>query len=78
MSHHHTRHGAAFNRRGAVFMVLSMAGFAVEDSLLKIAAVSLPPGQVLITFGILGTMTFAALALMAGEAPRHVPCWAAP
>ena len=50
-------------------MVLSMAGFAVEDSLLKIAAVSLPPGQVLITFGVLGTMTFAALALMAGEAP---------
>lgn len=69
MSHPHTRHGAAFNRRGAVFMVLSMAGFAVEDSLLKIAAVSLPPGQVLITFGVLGTMTFAALALMAGEAP---------
>ena len=69
MSHPHTRLGAAFNRRGAVFMVLSMAGFAVEDSLLKIAAVSLPPGQVLITFGVLGTMTFAALALMAGEAP---------
>ena len=69
MSHPHTRHGAAFNRRGAVFMVLSMAGFAVEDSLLKIAAVSLPPSQVLITFGVLGTMTFAALALMAGEAP---------
>ena len=69
MSHPHARHGAAFNRRGAVFMVLSMAGFAVEDSLLKIAAVSLPPGQVLITFGVLGTMTFAALALMAGEAP---------
>ncbi len=69
MSHPHTRHGAAFNRPGAVFMVLSMAGFAVEDSLLKIAAVSLPPGQVLITFGVLGTMTFAALALMAGEAP---------
>ncbi|QIR86219.1 DMT family transporter [Paracoccus sp. AK26] len=50
-------------------MVLSMAGFAVEDSLLKLAAVSLPPGQVLITFGVLGTATFAALALLAGEAP---------
>jgi drug/metabolite transporter (DMT)-like permease len=69
MSHPHARHGAAFNTRGAVFMVLSMAGFAVEDSLLKIAAVALPPGQVLITFGILGTMTFATLALLAGEAP---------
>jgi drug/metabolite transporter (DMT)-like permease len=69
MSHPHARHGAVFNTRGAVFMVLSMAGFAVEDSLLKIAAVSLPPGQVLITFGVLGTMTFAALAVLAGEAP---------
>ena len=69
MSDPHARLGAAFNLRGAVFMVLSMAGFAVEDSLLKLAAVSLPPGQVLITFGVLGTATFAALALLAGEAP---------
>ena len=67
MSPHHARLGPAYNLRGAVFMVLSMAGFAVEDSLLKIAAASLPPGQVLITFGILGTATFAALSLMAGE-----------
>jgi drug/metabolite transporter (DMT)-like permease len=69
MSDPHARLGAAFNLRGAVFMVLSMAGFAVEDSLLKLAAISLPPGQVLITFGVLGTATFAALALLAGEAP---------
>lgn len=69
MSDPHARLGAAFNLRGAVFMVLSMAGFAVEDSLLKLAAVSLPPGQVLITFGVLGTATFAVLALLAGEAP---------
>lgn len=69
MSHHNARLGPAFNLRGAVFMVLSMAGFAVEDSLLKIAAVSLPPGQVLITFGILGTAVFAMLALSAREAP---------
>ncbi|MCZ0963055.1 DMT family transporter [Paracoccus benzoatiresistens] len=69
MSHRNTRLGPAYNLRGAVFMVLSMAGFAVEDSLLKIAAVSLPPGQVLITFGILGTATFALLSLLAGEPP---------
>ena len=31
MSDPHARLGAAFNMRGAVFMVLSMAGFAVED-----------------------------------------------
>jgi drug/metabolite transporter (DMT)-like permease len=67
MSHHNARLGPAYNLRGAVFMVLSMAGFAVEDSLLKLAAVSLPPGQVLITFGVLGTAIFAVLSLLAGE-----------
>lgn len=69
MSHHFARHGAAFNLRGAAFMVLAMAGFAVEDSLLKIAAASLPPGQVLITFGLLGTAVFALLSVLAQEPP---------
>lgn len=69
MSHPPARHGAAFNLHGALFMVLAMAGFAVEDSLLKIAAASLPPGQVLIVFGIIGTAVFAALAVLAGEPP---------
>ncbi|WEF24650.1 DMT family transporter [Paracoccus sp. S3-43] len=69
MSHQSARHGPAFNLRGAAFMVLAMAGFAVEDSLLKIAAASLPPGQVLITFGILGTAAFALLSVLAGEPP---------
>lgn len=69
MSHQSARHGPAFNMRGAAFMVLAMAGFAVEDALLKIAAASLPPGQVLITFGILGTAAFALLCVLAGEAP---------
>ena len=69
MSHHPSRLGPAFNLRGAVFMVLSMAGFAVEDSLLKVAAASLPPGQILITFGVLGTAAFALLSILAREAP---------
>lgn len=69
MSPRSARHGAAYNLRGAAFMVLSMAGFAVEDSLLKITAASLPPGQVLITFGILGTLVFAILSLLAHEPP---------
>ena len=40
MPHHSARHGPAFNLRGATFMVLAMAGFAVGDTLLKIAAAS--------------------------------------
>lgn len=69
MPHHPSRLGPAFNLRGAAFMVLSMAGFAVEDSLLKVAAASLPPGQILITFGVLGTAVFALLSILAHEAP---------
>ena len=69
MPHRHSRLGPAYNLRGAVFMVLSMAGFAVEDSLLKVAAASLPPGQILITFGVLGTAAFALLSILAREAP---------
>ena len=69
MSHYPSRLGPDFNLRGAVFMVLSMAGFAVEDSLLKVAAASLPPGQILITFGVLGTAAFALLSILAREAP---------
>lgn len=52
--------GAAWNRRGAGFMCLAMLGFAVEDALLKIAAGSMPVGQVLVTFGILSVIAFSS------------------
>lgn len=69
MTEPQSRYGAAWNLQGALFMTLSMAGFAVEDSLLKLAAGSLPVGQVLITFGVLGVLAFASLAIIAGESP---------
>lgn len=69
MSLPHSRLGAAWNRRGAAFMCLAMAGFAVEDALLKIAAASLPVGQVLMTFGVFGVAAFSIWAMLAGEMP---------
>jgi drug/metabolite transporter (DMT)-like permease len=56
------------NQRGALFMTASMAGFAVEDVFVKAAAQTLPLGQVLLTIGLLGMFTFAAMAARAGEA----------
>jgi drug/metabolite transporter (DMT)-like permease len=56
------------NQRGALFMTASMAGFAVEDVFVKAAAASLPLGQVLLTIGLLGMLTFAAMATRQGEA----------
>ena len=44
-----------------------MAGFAVEDSLLKISAQSLPIAQVLVMFGLGGALLFALLARARGH-----------
>lgn len=55
------------NLRGSLFMVVAMAGFAVEDALLKAVAQELPVGQILMTFGTGGMLAFAALAARRGE-----------
>jgi drug/metabolite transporter (DMT)-like permease len=60
------------NLRGALFMVLAMAGFAIEDSLLKGAAArGVPVGQVLVIFGGTGMLVFAALARRQGDRILH-------
>lgn len=64
-----SRLGAAWNRQGAAFMCLAMAGFAVEDALLKLAAARLPIGQVLVTFGVVGVIAFSIWAMLSGEQP---------
>lgn len=55
------------NARAALWMLLSMAGFAVEDLFLKRATVDLPPGEVLIINGIAGTLVFTLIALSRRE-----------
>lgn len=48
-------------------MVAAMAGFAVEDLLLKLVARELPVGQILIVFGAVGAAAFALMAQARGE-----------
>ncbi len=55
------------NNKATLWMVLSMAAFAVEDVFLKRAAVSMPPGQVLVINGLIGGMFFAIWAQKRGE-----------
>lgn len=57
------------NQRGSLFMVLSMAGFAVEDMFIKSAAKAVPLGQVLIVMGLLGVLWFSSQAKRAGDQP---------
>ncbi len=54
------------NLRGIALMVASMAGFAVEDTLIKLTAASLPSGQILILLSLMGATIFAALAKARG------------
>lgn len=57
------------NLRGSLFMILSMAGFAVEDAFIKAAARQMPVGQVLIVMGLAGMLVFGGWARRAGDAP---------
>ncbi|MFC3084446.1 DMT family transporter [Tabrizicola soli] len=56
------------NQRGALYMSASMAGFAVEDVLVKAAAREMPLAQVLLVIGLAGMLIFAAMAARRGEA----------
>ncbi|WP_093993234.1 DMT family transporter [Flavimaricola marinus] len=49
-------------------MITAMAFFAIEDSLLKSAATSVPVGQIMVLFGLGGAAVFAAVARWNGEA----------
>lgn len=55
------------NQRGSLFMVASMAGFAVEDMFIKSASRAMPVGQVLVLMGFLGVLWFGALARRTGQ-----------
>lgn len=59
------------NLRGAGFMTLSMAGFAVEDVFLKSVSQVMPLGQAVMIVGLVGMAVFALMARRAGEQVFH-------
>ncbi|MGR3614559.1 MAG: DMT family transporter [Paracoccaceae bacterium] len=67
----HIRVDSRANLVGSLWMVAAMAGFAIEDSLLKVAAGALPVWQVLTMFGVGGAIGFAMLARIRGEQLLH-------
>ena len=52
------------NYVGSCLMVISMAAFAIEDSVIKVVSGSLPVGQILFLLGIGGTASFFLTALI--------------
>ena len=59
------------NLIGSGWMITSMACFAIEDALLKGVASSLPIWQVLILFGLGGSVIFASVASIRGTRLLH-------
>ncbi|APX22030.1 MULTISPECIES: DMT family transporter [Salipiger] len=59
------------NALGALFMVVAMTLFAVEDALFKSVAPGLPPGEATLIFGLTGTTIYILLTLRAGEPVLH-------
>lgn len=58
------------NLRACLLMVASMAGFAVEDLLIKQVAATVPVGQVLVLLGLGGASVFGLVSLALGQ-----PLW---
>ncbi len=59
------------NIRGSIFMTLAMANFALEDMFVKAASDTLPLGEILILFGLGGTIAFISLARKKNEPIFH-------
>lgn len=47
--------------QGPILMVAAMAGFAVEDAIIKTLATRMPPGQIALALGLIGGLVFAVL-----------------
>ncbi|SMO52751.1 DMT family transporter [Ruegeria faecimaris] len=62
----HIQTDARSNLTGSLWMIAAMAGFALEDALLKAASGAVPIWQVMVLFGVGGALVFAAVALARG------------
>jgi drug/metabolite transporter (DMT)-like permease len=62
-----TSSGHSVNPRGILLMVLAMAGFAVEDAMIKAASVTVPVGQIMLLIAGAGFVVFALWAVISGQ-----------
>lgn len=50
------------NLRGSLLMVAAMAGFAIEDAVIKYLAAVMPVGQIMVVIGLGGALVFGLIA----------------
>ncbi|WP_372884876.1 DMT family transporter [Shimia sp.] len=63
------------NLRGILLIVLSMAGFTLEDMFIKKLSGPLPTGQILIGLGLGSAVLFGLLATLAGQSLFDRAAW---
>ncbi|MGQ0566053.1 MAG: DMT family transporter [Gemmobacter sp.] len=66
------------NLRGILLMVAAMAGFAVEDALIKAASAAVPAGQIILIIAVVGLGAFGLWARVAGIPLAQRAAFAAP
>ena len=59
------------NLRGILFMILAMAGFALEDLFIKLLSSHVPVSQILIILGFSGTAVFLIIAILTNAPILH-------
>lgn len=69
---------ASENRAGIFLMVAAMAGFALEDMFVKLAARDMPVGQILTIMGAIGAPVFALIARLQGARLITPALWSRP
>ncbi|TNB47357.1 DMT family transporter [Martelella lutilitoris] len=57
--------------RGALYMILGMGAFALEDLAVKQASTAIPVGQAVVIYGLVGTLCFALFARLQGQRAVH-------
>ena len=67
--------GARHNLSGILLMVVSMAIFAFEDALLKLTAMALSTGQIILINGVLGALFFGAMLIVQRRNPLARAIW---
>lgn len=66
------------NRSGILLMIAAMAGFALEDMFVKLAARDMPVGQILTIMGAVGAPVFALIARLQGARLLTPALWSRP
>ncbi|WP_417244196.1 DMT family transporter [Celeribacter sp.] len=63
------------NSRGILLILVSMAAFTLEDTLLKLLSATIPVGQILVGLGFFGGVLFLLMALRKGHRPFVRAYW---